>query len=164
MSFDTTFTAPTPIPSPIPDPLRPNLGIAWYWRDLAAPNIMDYYRFAGGGFFLIRSTLPSDPSQFIQLYVVLYASGIIKLQYVLENDPITASIGIENGAGDDGLAPWSAGTGGVNGFILAGGSIAQFFPPANLDCSLSTPIACGQSPRPCPASRSSASIVAAAAR
>lgn len=147
LSFDTSFTAPSPLPGPIPGFAQPNLAISWYWRDLSAPSIMDYYNFAGGGFFLIRSTLPSDPANFIQLYVVLYSTGIIKLYYVLENDPITASIGIENGAGDDGLSPWSAGTGGVNGFLLTGGSIAQFFPPASLDCSAPTPIACGQTLR-----------------
>lgn len=142
LTFDVSVTDSAPTPQLLPSAATPNALVAWYWRDLSPPQTLEYWTSPGAIVFHVV-TKPTLASYYnVEIYIALYASGIIKLRYERVALASTASVGIENQVGDDGLAPWYLGS-GAKGFVLEAGATLEFFPPPDLDCTAPRVIACG---------------------
>ena len=72
ISFDTTVTNPVPVGQALPVSFIPNAVIAFFWRDLDAPDLSQYTPFAGGGSYLIRTKPKGASGPSIALQVALY--------------------------------------------------------------------------------------------
>ena len=143
LTFDLSVTNSTPTPDILPSTATPSALVAWYWRDLSAPQTLEYWTSPNAILFHVvtKATLASNYN--VEIYIALYQSGIIKLRYENVDMASTASVGIENQAGDDGLGPWYLGA-GTKGFMVRAGAMLEFFPPPELDCSAPRDIVCGQ--------------------
>jgi len=117
---------PTFVNQGIPDPIAPNDMIAPFWDDLNSER---------GGGILFRA----DPGRFIVQYqnvnryetgtpvtfqAILEADGTITFQYQSVPEPRGCTVGLENGAGDDGTLVK------FNGPYIRDGMAIRFTPPA----------------------------------
>ncbi|MBU0743527.1 S8 family serine peptidase [bacterium] len=92
---------------PIPHPDTPNNLLAPFWDDLAPHQGGTVYTWsdtAGGRFVVQWDHVPFYNVPHYQTFeLVLSADGGVVFQYQDIRDRVSASVGIENGAGDDGL-------------------------------------------------------------
>jgi subtilisin family serine protease len=90
----------------IPNPALPNNLIAPFWDDLFPPaaGAMIHYRADADKFIVQYTNMPYFLSDLRNTFqVILYANGTIRYQYLNMNDRQSATIGIENSDGSDGL-------------------------------------------------------------
>lgn len=120
---------------PIPNEWDPNNFIAIYWRDLNSSlgtdgHVYTYHDVDNGRFVIQYDSVdhygwpPPDLPETFECF--LYPSGRIVYQYQTVADAIDVTVGIENQAGNDGMAIWQSNSG-------------TFCPAENLALQISQP-------------------------
>lgn len=152
-----TFADPAgdahPTPGGLPDPALPNMTVAPFWSDLLADNAatVQYVRYgrvnSQGAFRVQWSAIEEASGQRLLFDLYLYSDGRMKFHYTSNVAIGTASIGIENAAGDDGFAVTAGGVpaSGVPSTLPVNYAIDIFPPPILVGlCSSIPEIPCGR--------------------
>ncbi|MEA4883951.1 MAG: PKD domain-containing protein [Clostridia bacterium] len=109
LTFDSASIRGFYINGPIPDGAKPNDMIAAFWDDLdpgtAGANVFYYYDEPGRRFIVEFQSVPQwGSSSGMTFQVILRPDGTIVCQYLdMPGDVSSATLGIENAIGDDGL-------------------------------------------------------------
>ena len=144
ITFDLTESSANYTNYGIPSTSGPEDLVAAFWDDLnpgSAGNVY-FQSFADHAVVSWVGVPRYGTADAKTFQIVIRDTGLIEIQYQASGTTInTATVGIENAIGDDGLqCQYDATT--APGWTLADSYAVDFVPPAAMDCTAATPVAC----------------------